>query len=84
MTGDGVGRFVACLAAMAWGAAASAGPAPLAPAAPAASAPAHRVPHLSPYVLAARQHAQEASAPAQKMNPLVQHRPRLPSSLRRG
>jgi hypothetical protein len=48
------------------------------------AAPATSVPHGSPYVRAARQHAQEASAPAVKVNPLMQHRPRVPASLRNG
>jgi hypothetical protein len=52
-------------------------------AASAASAPQAR--HGSPYVRAARQRALEASASAApKVNPLVQHRPRMPTSRRSG
>jgi hypothetical protein len=52
-------------------------------AASAASAPQAR--QGSPYVRAARQRALAASASATpKVNPLVQHRPRTPTSLRKG
>ncbi|HEY8973157.1 MAG TPA: hypothetical protein VIN75_02990 [Burkholderiaceae bacterium] len=58
-------------------------PATAAEAASAASAP--QVRRGSPYARAARQHAMEASATATpKVNPLIQHRPRLPASMRHG
>jgi hypothetical protein len=71
-------RTLASLAAAASTIASAAGPAP-APSASAASAP-----HVSPYIRAARQHAQQASGPALKVNLLVQHRPRMPASTRNG
>ena len=49
---------------------------------PAASAaPVRRV---SPYVLAARRHAQEAASAPLKVNPLMSHRPRTPRATGRG
>ena len=59
--------------------AASSPAAAMAPAASAASAP-----HVSPYIRAAQQRAREASAAAVKVNPLMQHRPRVPGSKRNG
>jgi hypothetical protein len=53
-------------------------------AAPAAAASAASAPHVSPYIRAARAHAQEASGPVTKLNPLMAHRPRVPNSLRGG
>ena len=44
-----------------------------APAASAASAP-----RVSPYILAARRHAAEAASEPIKVNPLMQHRARVP------
>ena len=34
--------------------------------------------HVSPYVLAMRRHSQEAASAPLKVNPLMQHRPRVP------
>ena len=49
-----------------------------APAASAASAP-----RVSPYILAARRHAAEAASEPLKVNPLMQHRPRVPRAANR-
>ena len=78
-------RALVGMLAMAWilaAGAASLPPVAVAGSASAASAP--RSARVSPYVRAARQRAQEASAPAPKVNPLMQHRPRMPTSMRRG
>jgi hypothetical protein len=47
---------------------------------PAAAAPS--APRVSPYVLAARLHAQEAASAPQPVNPLMLHRPRVPRARR--
>lgn len=77
-------RAIAASLAAAWSMASVAAttPVPAAEAASAASAP--RAARVSPYVRAARQHAQEASAPAVKVNPLMRRRPRAPTSARNG
>ena len=53
--------------------------------APPASAPRPITPaHVSPYTRARLQHAQDAASAPAKVNPLMQHRPRMPTSLRHG
>jgi len=48
--------------------------------APAASAAARAVPHVSPYAIAAREHAQQASATTPRISPLTMHRPHRPKA----
>ncbi len=70
----------ACLLSFGVALAQAAAPAPAAkPAAAASSAP-----RVSPYVLAARRHAQEAASAPQPINPLMLHRPRVPRAGGRG
>jgi hypothetical protein len=84
MTRTWISRANGALLAAALSMASVAASAPLLAADAASAASTPRAARVSPYVRAARQHAQEASAPAVKVNPLMRHRPRVPTSMRGG